>query len=156
MADKAFTGALGLIKVKGQVIGRMRSISGSETYTRGSVMGLGTITEKEAPILNFRGTFTAGSYLIDLTKGVPGMKKSFQTVQEWEDYLILNEERLQVDVFKKVSDAIDENGNPIPNLKPFAIIQNVLIETDNWNLSEGQVGGRDQNFKYLTPILEQV
>jgi hypothetical protein len=41
----------------------------------------------------------------------------------------------------------------IPKATPYAIVKNCLIETDNINIAEGQIGGRDQSFKYLVPVV---
>jgi hypothetical protein len=56
-------------------------------------------------------------------------------------------------LFKKIADVIDPSTGVIkPKLNPYATIRQALIETDGFDISEGNLVGRDQSFKYLKPI----
>jgi len=153
---QTFTGAMALIKVEGTVIGRMQNIRVTENFTRARVGGLGTILAIEVPVTQWSGSFTASYYLIDWEKArvASSIRRDVQTKQEFEDYLILQENGIQVDVFQKVTDVIDPvTGLPIPKLKPFASITGCFTDSEAFNLAENQVGGHDQSFMFINPII---
>ncbi len=154
--EPTFTGAMALVKIEGQVVGRMQNVRGTESFTRARVGGLGTILAIELPVTQWSGTFTASYYLINWNKArvAASIRRDVQTKQEFEDYLILQERGIQVDIFKKVTDVIDSaTGLPIPKLKPFASITGAFTDSEAFNLTENQVGGHDQSFVYKDPIV---
>lgn len=150
------TGALAIVKKNGTAIGFMRDISATENIARADVMGLGTILKSESPVTAWTGTLTCSFYEVDFNvTGIPdAIKRNLQTSQDFEDQLLLDEEGVQVDVFKKVEDFID----PVTKLRrakaqPFATIKRVLIESDGFQISEGQLSGHNQSFRYLDPVI---
>ena len=154
---KVFTGALAFVKVEGVVVGRMQNIRASEQFTRARVGGLGTILPQEVPVTQWAGSFNCSFYLIDWDKAriASSIRRDVQTNQEFEDYLLLQENGIQLDVFKKVSDAIDpETLLPRPILKPAFIIRGAFTDSEAFNLAENQVGGHDQSFMYINPIIQ--
>ena len=157
------TGAIALIKVKGEVIGKMKSIRAQENYRRQPVKGLGTIIASEYPVTDFEGTLSCEFFSVDLTKdGLKGaILRSFNNVgsrvltggDSFEDQMVLEETGIQVDIFKKVTDVIDPVTGVIkPKLVPFATIHKAFIESDSFDISEGAISGHSQSFKYLAPI----
>lgn len=162
---RVFTGAIALIKVNGQVVGKMRSVRIQENMQRTEVRGLGTILPDEAPVTTWAGTLTCDQMSITFTEGgIPNaIRRRFNSASSqvlnggvsFEDQLVLDDIGVQVDIFKKVSDVIDANGIIKPKLIPFAVVQRCLIESDSLEVSESGIAGHNQSFKYLDPILEQ-
>ena len=156
MAKKVLTGALAIVKVQGNVIGKMRTVSWQENLRRQPVRGIGTILVGEAPVVEHGGTLNAEFYEIDWAKsGFPkAIRRDVQTKQEFEDNVLLNHDGIQVDIFKKIQDYIDSStGKIIAKAIPHAVITRVLIEQDGVNVNEGQVSGRNQSFQFLDPIV---
>lgn len=158
MAGKqTFTGAMAIITTgsNSTPIGKMREVSGTENMSRGRVGGLGTIYPLEVPILQWSGTFRAGFYLIDwdLARFFGSIRRDVSTNTQFEDYLVLEEQGITVNIFKKVSDGLDKDSLPIPGRKPFAIIKGAFTDSESFTISEGQIGSHDQNFQYVNPII---
>lgn len=165
LTPRVLTGAIALVKVNGQVVGKMRSVRIQENLQRQEVRGLGTILPDEAPVVTWAGTLTCDQMSITFVEGgIPNaIRRNFNSAASqvlngatsFEDQLVLDDQGVQVDVFKKVSDVIDSNGIIKPKLNPFAIVQQCLIESDSLEISEGGIAGHNQSFKYLLPVLEQ-
>jgi hypothetical protein len=152
------TGAIAIVRVSGTVIGRMRTIRVNENLGRGSVSGIGTIFELEAPVLQHRGTVTCDFYEVDFTISpiTNAIRRDVQTNQQFQDQLCLLEGGVQVDIFKKISDVLDPNtGLVIPDVQPYATITRVLIDSEGFDIAEGSIAGRNQTFRFLDPILRR-
>lgn len=151
------TGALAIVKYKGTTVGLMKSISCTENITRADVQGLGTILTSEAPPTQWRGSCQCAFYEFDFSQSgltPDAIKRILQTSQQFEDQLVLEPDGIQAEVYKKVEDAIDPATNLIKSkLQPFAVIKRLLIESDGFDIAEGQVSGRNQSFRYLDPII---
>ncbi|WP_291911018.1 hypothetical protein [Chitinophaga sp. CB10] len=162
MADKVFTGAIALIKSAGEVIGLMRNVTATETIRRVPVRGIGTILASEQAVTEWEGTLTCEFMEVRFDKtGIKNaIRRAFPSIgsqvlsggTSFEDQLILDNEGVQLDIFKKVTDVIDAQGVIKPKLQPYASVKNCLIESDSFNISEGAIAGHNQSFKYLTPI----
>lgn len=163
--DGVITGAIALIKSGGKVIGKMKSVRYQETIRRLRVGGLGTIMPLEQPVTEWDATLNCDFMMIDLTQSViPGaIDRNFDVSksqvllgrESFEDNLVLECCKLpiQIDIFKKVCDVIDERGKVKPKLKPFAIIPNVLIENNSFDISEGAISSSQQSFKVQDPLI---
>lgn len=157
--DRVMTGALGIIKKNGTVIGKMRNIRWSENFNRGDVQGIGTILKQEAPVLKHAGTWSCDFYEVDYKKtGIPDViRRDVQTNQDFEDNIILNHDGVQVDIFKKVEDFIDPNtGLKKAKADTYAIIKRLLIDTEGADITEGVVSGHQQSGIFLDPIIYPV
>lgn len=161
--SQVFHGALGIIKVNGIVVGKAKNVRANENYRRVEAMGLGTIFASEAPPVAFSGTVSVGFIEVSFKKtGLPGaIKRDFENVgsqvltggESFEDQILLDADGITMEIYKKVEDFIDPaTGNIRPKLEPYAVVRNMLIESDSFDLSEGALAGHDQSFKYLTPI----
>lgn len=168
MADQVLTGALAIIKVNGVAVGLMRNVRINESMRRVEVRGLGSILPKEAPVTEWAGTISCSFWEIDYTKsGIPrGIRRdvgvgntasqiaSGINTANFEDQLVLDPNGVQIDLFKKQTDVVDPNTLLInPKATPYAVIGRCLIESDNVNVDEGTVSGRDQTFRYLDPVI---
>ncbi len=161
--DKVLTGAIALIKVKGDVVGLMRTVSLNETFRRIPVRGIGTVLPSEQAVTEWDGTLTCDFMMIDLKRsGIPGaIRRDFTSVASqvatggvsFEDQLILDVDGVQVDLFKKVKDVIGSDGKIKPKLKPIATVKRALIDNDSMDVNEGNVSTRRQSFKYLDAVL---
>jgi hypothetical protein len=160
--EPVLTGAIALIKVDGQVIGRMRSVRCQESIRRQAVRGIGTILPSEQAVVEWEGTLSCDFMEVDFSKSgiTNAIRRIFPNIASnvlnggasFEDQLVLDTEGVQVDIFKKVSDVIDASGVIKPKLKPYAIVKNCLIESDSFDISEGSISGHSQSFKYLVPL----
>jgi hypothetical protein len=61
-----------------------------------------------------------------------------------------------LDFYRKVIDTQTTSGIIKPKLEIFASVLGVFPNQDGFDLSEGQISGRDGNFDYLNPIVFQV
>lgn len=158
----AVTGAIALIRVGGVTIGLMKNVRASESIRRQPVRGLGTILPSAQEVVEWDGTLTCDSMLVDFKNGgiTNAIRRIFPNIasqvlsgnSSFEDQLVLDGDGVQVDIYKKVKDVVDSNGIITPKIDPIAIVRNCLIESDSLDISEGSISGHSQSFKYLTPI----
>lgn len=156
--SNVLTGALALIKVNGVTVGKAQSIQFTEDFQRGSVTGLGELLRSEVPALSHRGTGSIKSYAIDYeTDGLPdNIIRRAPSIQAFVDNLILGDEGIQLVIFKKVTDLIDTaTGLRIPKPVVYATLNRVFVNRKGMNLNENQIGGIDQGFEFLDPIIYQ-
>jgi hypothetical protein len=162
LQDKVLTGAIALIKVDGQPIGLMKGIRCQENMRRVAVRGIGTILPSEQAVTEWEGSLSCDFMEVEFHKtGITNaIRRAFPNIasqvlngnSSFEDQLVLDTDGVQVDIFKKVTDVIDAQGNIKPKLKPYAIVKNCLIESDSFDISEGSIAGHSQSFKYLLPL----
>lgn len=152
---QALTGPLASIRVNGITIGRMKSVRADENFPRGSVVGLGEVVQLEAPLLSHKGTLQCEEYAVDYkSDGIQSLIREAGSVQQFIDNVLLNEQGVQVVVFKKVVDSIDPSTNLAkPKYIPFATLNRVLLDREGFNVSESQIGGKTQSFIFLDPII---
>lgn len=157
-----FHGAIALIKVGGQVIGKIRNIRGQESIRRTPVRGLGTILPSEQVPTEWDGSCSCDFIEVEFkTTGITdAIRRIFPNIASqvlnggtsFEDQLVLDTDGVQIDIFKKVTDVILPNGNIRPKLEPYAVIRRALIESEGFDIAEGSIVGHSQSFKYLDPI----
>lgn len=159
------TGAIAIIKVNGDAIGKMSNVTIRDDISRIPVRGLSTIIPLEAPVVAWEGTISCDFYEIDFGKSE--IKKAYRRdvdlafsdvlgsgEESFEDQLVLDPDGVTVELYKKVSDVVDPNTGLIrPREQPYATVGKVLITGENITIPEGQVAGRNQSFMYLSPIL---
>lgn len=155
MANKVFSGPLAIIRVQGVAVGKMKSIRCTESIRRAKVVGLGQLVASEYAPLDWSGTLNCGAFMIDLSKELfPGsLLRKVQTVQEWEDTLLLSNDGIQIDILRKVKDVLLPTGVIVPKLEVFASIKGAFLNRESFDISESQISGRDVDFEYSTPIL---
>lgn len=168
MAEKTLTGALAIIKIDGQAIGKMRDIRSNENFRRVEVpKGLGSIFDDEMALVKWAGSLSCSFFEINYRKsGIKGALRrvfgsnvyskiaSGNNQENFEDQHVLDELGVDIEIYKKATDLIDPTTKLIkPKAVPYATITRLFIESDNVNISEGNVSGRDQSFRYLDPII---
>lgn len=152
---KTMTAPLAIVKVGGVPIGKMKNIRVTETLRRGKVLGLGALTPSELPALEWDGTMNCGFYLVNFSKQViqGAWPRAVQTVNEFVDTVLLQEEGVQVDILRKVKDFTQTNGVIVPKYEIFATIVGAFATREGFDITESQISGRDMDFQYLQPIL---
>jgi len=150
------TAVKAIIKVDGIAIGQMRSIRATENIQRGDVRGLGNMFSQELPALGVTCTFNCDFYCIDLTRtGIPGLDpKNVQSLESYANSLMLGKKPIDVYIYKK--DANVTTGQLIVDEteeKDFAVIRDLFLESSSFDITEGQISGRNQSGRYLTPIM---
>lgn len=155
MSSTVMTGAIGIVRKNGKAIGKMRNIRWNESLRMQDVQGIGTILVQEAPVVSHSGTLSCSFYEVDFsTTGIPdAIRRDVQTNQQFEDNVLMRD-TITLDIFKKVEDIVDPNtGLKTAKAQPYAIVRDLLLETDGADLTEGAISGHDKTFKYLSPII---
>lgn len=154
--DRVITAPLAIIRVNGIAIGKMKGIRVNEQIQRGNVQGLGQLVPDEKPALSWSGTVSCDFYNIDFSiSQIPdAIIRNVNTLQEWSDSVILQEDGVTLDVYRKVKQ-LGQPGNGLilgqENL--YCTIKGLFLDTESFDINEGQVSGRSQSFQYLYPIL---
>jgi hypothetical protein len=156
MAEGVYTAPLAIVKVGGVAIGKMKTIQVNENIQRGTVQGLGELTPQEKPALVWAGTLSCGFYTITWQKSsIPNaITRNVNTLKEFVDSLLLQEQGVTVELYKKIR----ANGAPTIGLIPsslvlFCTISGLFLEGDNFDISEGSISGKNQSFSYLDPVI---
>lgn len=159
--QRVMTSSLAIIKIGGVTCGKMRNIRVTETFRRGDVRGLGEITSQEKPIIGWDGSLSCSFYSIDLKRlGTIDLKKwglnrSTNDLKTFVNTLLLNDQGVEIYIYKKFAEVIDTTTGLVTSVGEgeYAVIENALIENQNFDISEGSVSGSDASFSYLNPIL---
>lgn len=153
------TAPLAIIKFNNIPIGKMRSINVDESINRGIVRGIGNLAGTEAPALTYDGTLTCDYYLINYKEALNKIQDSkilltaVQSIQEFVDTILLNEQGVQVDIYKKVRDSQAANQVITPKHEKVATITQVFLNRKSMNINEGQISGANSSFMFLDPII---
>ena len=161
---QVLTGALAIIKLNGQPIGKMKQIRVTENINRGRVSGVGELTPQELPALQWNGTVSCSFYSIDFKsdgvaglEGTPdkGVTRIAGSVPDWVEHVILQEQGVDIDIYKKIQDVIDPVTGLLKNETPapFATIEGLFLDRDGFDISENGISGRDQDFTFMNPII---
>lgn len=158
--SSTLTGPLAVIKVNGQVIGKMKTVRYNENLSRGRVGGLGTLNPMEVPAIAWDGTLSCESYLIEFNATIfndSDLGKSFyrkvQTIEDFINTVLLQEQGLQVDVLRKVKASQDSKGVITPGFEVFASFTGVFITRDGMEITENGIGGRNAEFNVINPVV---
>ena len=155
MATKTLTAPLALIKVNGIAVGKMKNIRVTENIRRGRVSGIGQLTPDELPALEWSGTLNCGFYALEFKQEVikSALIRNVSTVEQFVDTVLLQENGVQIDIMRKSKASQNENGIITSKLETFASVKGCFLTREGFDISEGQISGRDADFEYTTPIL---
>lgn len=155
MAEKVLTAPLAIIKVAGITVGKMKNIRVTETFRRGRVSGLGELTPCEVPALEWNGTLTCEFYEIKFEEtGIPTViHRIAPSLQAFVDDVLLQEDGVDIVIFKKIKDFVDPNGLIVGQLREHATITGAFMDREGIDIAEGQISGHNQDFTYIEPIL---
>lgn len=167
--NRVLTAPLAVIRVNGITIGKMKSISVTESIRRGRVVGLGQLVVDELPALEWSGTLSAEFMTIDLKKSmIPGaINRIAKTVEDWTNSVLLQDDGVQIDILKRVKnpqqpDALFPNISPDPNFiqrnitatfDVFASVKGCFLTREGFSITESSISSRSVEFEYSTPIL---
>lgn len=158
MEEKVLTAPLAVIKVNGKAIGKMKNIRVTETIQRGRVVGIGKLNPSEIPATSWNGSLSAGFYSINFNNQDELTRRSVirnvNNLEEWANTVLLQDEGVQVDILKKIKDTEDpDTGVITPEYKVFATVRGAFATKEGFDISEGQISGKDADFEYINPIL---
>lgn len=161
---RVLTGAIAIIRVKGIPVGKMRNIRYVENISRVQVRGIGTILASELAAVAWDGQLSCDFFEVRFqTSGIKdAILRNFTSarsriadgLESFEDQLVLEQDGVQIDIFKKVADVIDPVTKIIkPAAVPYASIGRAFIESDGFDITDGGVSGHNQSFRCLDPVL---
>lgn len=155
MATKTMTAPLAIIKVQGVAVGKIKTIRCSETVRYGKTVGLGRMNPDEMMPLDWSGTANASAFLIDLRQPVfPGsLNRVAQTADQFFDTLLLNSDGIQIDVLRKIFGSKNAQGIILPAYEIVVSLKAMFATRESFDISDGQISGRDVDFEYMTPFL---
>lgn len=159
MEKKVMTAPLAIIQINSVTVGKMKNVRITESIRRGRVTGLGTLTPSELPALEWQGSLTCSSYTINFNLlaniSKKGTFRNANSLEEWANALILQEDGLEIAILRKVKDGeIDaETGVVKSKYETFAKVSGAFATREGFDIQEGQISGRDTEFEYTTPIL---
>lgn len=152
------TGPIAIVKVGNTAIGYMKDIRANESYQRTDIKGIGRLTAVESPVTGFSGTLSCSWFNLDFRKsGLPGsLPRTAASLQEYIDSVLLTETGLTVNIYKKIKDPgvdISPAGIVTPIIQIYAQITRVFLDTEGFDIVDGQVSGKTQGFRFLDPII---
>ena len=158
---KVISAPIALIKMNDgnggfKTIGKMKNIRVTETFRRLDVKGIGQLYPVERPVTDWTGTLTCQSFVVDLNAaGITGSPNRLTNdPQKFANTLLMNETGVAIFLYRKIKDVVNQFGIVESILEePITAIYDAFIERESFDLVEGQVMGKDQDFSYLTPIL---
>ena len=157
---KVLTAPLAVIKIGGVAIGKMQNISFDENTNRVAVRGIGNLTPDEVPAVTWDGTFTCSQYTIDFSKALnqltdgKAIQRVVNTIEEFVDTVLLQDEGLTVDIMRKVVDTSDPvTGIKKSKLEVFMSVKGCFQNRDGMSIAEGQISQRNASFMYINPII---
>jgi len=156
MNESVMTAVRAIIKVNGVAIGIFRSIRTTENIQRGDVRGVGNFTSQELPALGVTCTFNADMYMIDLRNStIPGLDpRNVSSIETYANSLLFGGRPVDLYIYKK--EAVVQQGQAIVDEVTegeFAVIRDLHLESSGFDITEGQITGRNMSGRYLTPII---
>lgn len=156
---KTMTAPLAIIQINSVTVGKMKNVRITENVRRGRVTGIGRLNPEELPAIEWSGSLTCSSYSINFNllanKIVKGSFRNAQTVEDWANAILLQEDGLEISILRKVKDGqIDpQTGMVQVKYETFAKVNGAFVTREGFDIQEGQISGRDTEFEYLEPIL---
>lgn len=157
MKGNVFTAAKAFIKIDNEVAGYVRNLSFSENVQRQNVQGLGSLTLQEAPAVSYTCQWSVGQYFVSFD--TPVMKKflkKFGTIAEIKNSLVLGDISFEITIYAKTISSQDASTKLVTEVdntgQTIARLQNCLLNTQSFQLSEAGIAGTDVSGIYLEPI----
>lgn len=156
---KTMTAPLAIIQINSVTVGKMKNVRITENIRRGRVTGIGRLNPEELPAIEWSGSLTCSSYSINFNllanKIAKGSFRNAQTVDDWANAILLQEDGLEISILRKVKDGqIDpQTGMVQVKYETFAKVNGAFVTREGFDIQEGQISGRDTEFEYLEPIL---
>lgn len=155
--DKVLTAPLAIIKIGGVAVGKIRNLRIQEQYQRGDVVGIGSLLSSEKPILKINCTFSASQYVIDVKKlgtiDNPFVIRGATTTEQFVNTVLLQDNGVDIYVMSKGAKTVSNSIVTEVDEKTQFVIKNAFLESQSFNIDEGQIAGSDLSGSYLEPIL---
>lgn len=162
---ETFSAPLAIIRAgnNGTAIGKIRNLSFQEQIQRANVQGLGVVTLQEVPATLINCSFSASTYAINLKKlGTiqdPFWPVEADSAEQLYNALLLGEVPVQLHLYRKIPTRIPASftaeellTNSEVSEQTIAIIQDAYLTAKSFEISEGQIAGKNINGIYLTPV----
>jgi hypothetical protein len=89
--------------------------------------------------------------------GLPdAVKRDVPSIQQWVDNVLLQETGVDLVLLKKEKISANPDGNINAGFTEIGVIKNLFLTSDSFNISEGSISARNQEFVYTTPITTTV
>ena len=155
---KTLTAPLAIIKINGVAVGKIKNIRVTESYQRGDVKGLGVLIASEKPILTITCSFTTSSYFIDLRKlgtlDNPFIRRGVnQSLTDFVNTILLQDSGTDIYLYRKIASSVVKNIVISTDEQLIGVIHNAFIDSQNFDITEGQISGSDMSGTYLEPIM---
>lgn len=163
---QVLTAPLALIYVDNVLVGNARNVRLNESFQRAKRGQLGQPNSVELPLVSFAGTLTVGYYNIDFKDHPYGrralLRRTGNDPQAMLTTMTLQEVGFNFLLLKKMKDTANfpaDGRDPATGLIQqateliMAEVNNVFITVDGFDLSEGQISGRDSTFEYMDPAV---
>jgi len=156
MATKSLSSPLALIKSGGVVIGKCKSVRITENLQRGRVKGIGEVNAKEQPVTDWSGSISISAFLVNFND--PLIPKTFtrkvQTSQQFFDEILLGEDDdITIDLIRKVKAGTNPQGLVIKGYELIASVSGIKLNKEGFDISEGQISGREIDGVYINPCI---
>ena len=154
---RVMTAPLAILKIKGEVVGKMKNIRIQEQYQRGSIRGIGSLLEEERPILAVACSFNADAYVISTKKlgtaDNPFVLRGVKSTEQFVNTILMQDNGIDIYIMKKMAATVKNGIVTEAGEEEFIVIKDCFMESQSFDLSEGQIAGTSVSGTYLTPVL---
>ena len=156
-ATRTFSAPKAFIKINNQVAGFVRNLTFTENIQRANVQGLGSLTLQEAPAVSYTCQWSVGQYFISFNTPVfKEMLKKFGTIEQIKNSLVLGDIAFDITVYSKTVTSTDGNSKLVTEVdntgQTIARLQGCLLNTQQFEISEGGISGYNVSGIYLEPV----
>lgn len=154
---RVMTAPLAVIKIGGQVVGKIKNIRVQEQYQRGSIRGIGSLLEKERPILAVNCTFSCSAYTISIKKlgtlDNPFVLRGVKSTEQFVNTVLMQDNGIDIYIMKKNATTIENGIVTEAGEEEFLVLRECYMESQSFDISEQSIGGTDVSGTYINPIL---
>ena len=154
---RVMTAPLAVIKIGGQVVGKIKNIRIQEQYQRGSVRGIGSLLEKEKPILAVNCSFNADAYTISLKKlgtiDNPFVLRGVKSTEQFVNTVLMQDNGIDIYIMKKNATTVENGIVTEAGEEEFVVIRECYLESQSFDISEQNISGSQVSGTYINPCL---
>ncbi len=148
------TAATAIVKVNSTTVGYLTGVTINQDWSRGRVKGIGKVTAYENPLVDFNGTLTCDSSVIDLVKTGLNANKSDAELNDSSSIIksYLYAQKYTIDLYKKTPTVTTDGVVSAVAETSLGSIIGAELTSENISISEGQVTTGSQSFVFINPI----
>lgn len=154
---RVMTAPLAVIKIGGQVVGKIKNIRVQEQYQRGSVRGIGSLLEKERPLLAVNCSFSADAYTISLKKlgtiDNPFVLRGVKSTEQFVNTVLMQDNGIDIYIMKKNAVTVENGIVTEASEEEFVVIRECYLESQSFDISEQNISGTQVSGTYINPCL---